>query len=181
MDGGEGSVRGGGGGGAVPDYDDDNYSEDNMYQDNDYDDNYDNYEVMDGDSGNNNICESLNNDNNKNMNRIAANVDQGEIDKNNSNKSDIVICSDNIDNVNIIENQKIASKDVTEEHSSVHIETNDDAPKNVPLTKNIKMKKKVLLTRAQKHRKMTEALCDVLGDFGLVSFLPMNIQDAQVC
>ena len=168
MDGGEGSTGrgGGGGGGAVPDYDDDNYSEDNMYQDNDYDDNYDNYEeVNDGDSGDNNINESQINNNNKDSLR----------------KSDFVICNDNIDSVNIIANENIASKDVTEECSSVHIETNDDAPQKIPLPKNIKMKKKVLLTRAQKHRKMTEALCDVLGDFGLVSFLPMNIQDAQVC
>lgn len=30
------------------------------------------------------------------------------------------------------------------------------------------------------YRKMTEALCDVLTDFGLVSFLPLNIQDAEV-
>ena len=173
MDGGEGSTGRGGGGGAVPDYDDDNYSEDNMYQDNDYDDNYDNYEeVNDGDSGDNNMSESQNNDNNKDIKEIAVNADQVEIDRNNFNKSDIVICNENIDSVNIIKNENIASKDV---------KTNGDAPKNVPLTKDIKMKKKVLLTRAQKHRKMTEALCDVLGDFGLVSFLPMNIQDAQVC
>ena len=180
MDGGEAST--GRGGGAVPDYDDDNYSEDNVYQDNGYDDNYDNYEVVnDGVSGYNNINESQNNDTNQGIKEIAVNIDAGEIDKIKSNKSDIVICNDNANSVNIIENEDMASKDVTEEHSSEHIENNDDAPKNIPLTKNIKMKKRVLLTRAQKHRKMTEALCDVLGDFGLVSFLPMNIQDAQVC
>lgn len=179
MDGGGG---GEGGGGAVPDYDDDNYSEDNMYQDNDYDDNYDNYEqVNDGDSADNNMSENQNNNNNKDVKKIPLNIDQGEIAKNSSSKSDFVICSDNGNSVNIIANENIASKDVTEERSSVHIEANDDATNNIRLTKNIKMKKKVLLTRAQKHRKMTEALCDVLGDFGLVSFLPMNIQDAQVC
>jgi hypothetical protein len=184
MDGGEGSTGRGGGGGAVPNYDDDNYSEDNMYQDNDYDydDDYDNYEeVNDGESGDHDVSESQNNDNNKDVKKILLHVDQGEINKNNSNKLDNVICKDNGNSVKIIENENIVSKDATEERSSVHIETNDDAPKNIPLKKNIKMKKKVLLTRAQKHRKMTEALCDVLGDFGLVSFLPMNIQDAQVC
>jgi hypothetical protein len=182
MDGGEGGT-GRGGGGAVPDYDDDNYSEDNMYQDNDYDDNdnYDNYEeVNDGDSADNNMSESQNDDNNKNVKKVSLNIDQGEIDMNNSSKSDVVTFNDNGHSVNIIANENIASKDTTEERSSVHIEFNDDAPMNVPSTKNITKKKKVLLTRAQKHRKMTEALCDVLGDFGLVSFLPMNIQDAQV-
>lgn len=184
MDGGEGSTGRGGGGGVVPDYDDDNYSEDNIYQDDDYDDNdnYDNYEeVHDGESGDNDISESQNNDNNKDVKKIAVNIDQGEIDNNNSSKSDIVTCNENTDSVNIIANENIASKDVTEECSSVHVETNDEASKNIPSTKTIKMKKKVLLTRAQKHRKMTEALCDVLGDFGLVSFLPINIQDAKVC
>ena len=29
----------------------------------------------------------------------------------------------------------------------------------------------------QKYRKMTSGLCDVLSDFGLISFLPMNVDD----
>ena len=36
------------------------------------------------------------------------------------------------------------------------------------------------LTVGQRHKKMSEALCDVLSDFGLVSFLPMNVQDGEV-
>ena len=35
-------------------------------------------------------------------------------------------------------------------------------------------------TLQNKYRKMTEGLCDVLSDFGLISFLPMNIQDGEV-
>lgn len=31
-----------------------------------------------------------------------------------------------------------------------------------------------------KLRKMSEALCDVLNDYGLVQFLPMNVQDGEV-
>jgi len=29
----------------------------------------------------------------------------------------------------------------------------------------------------RKHRKMTSSLCEVLSDFGLISFLPMNVDD----
>jgi hypothetical protein len=32
----------------------------------------------------------------------------------------------------------------------------------------------------KKFKKMTEALCDLLNDYGLVSFIPLNIEDAQV-
>jgi hypothetical protein len=31
---------------------------------------------------------------------------------------------------------------------------------------------------AKKYKKMTEQLCEVLSDYGLVSFLPVNIEDA---
>ena len=31
-----------------------------------------------------------------------------------------------------------------------------------------------------KYKKLTAALCEVVDDFGLVSFLPVNIQDKQV-
>jgi hypothetical protein len=34
--------------------------------------------------------------------------------------------------------------------------------------------------RARQYRKMTEAICEMLTDMGLVSFLPLNIQDGQV-
>jgi len=30
-----------------------------------------------------------------------------------------------------------------------------------------------------KYRKLTTALCEVVDDFGLVSFIPLNIQDKQ--
>ena len=33
----------------------------------------------------------------------------------------------------------------------------------------------------QKFKKMSEALCEVMDDYGLVSFQAMNIQDAEVC
>lgn len=35
-------------------------------------------------------------------------------------------------------------------------------------------------TRARQYRKMTEAICEMLTDMGLVSFLPLNIQDGEV-
>lgn len=39
----------------------------------------------------------------------------------------------------------------------------------------------VLLSPLQrKFAKMTEAICEVVTDFNLVSFLPMNIEDVQV-
>ena len=34
--------------------------------------------------------------------------------------------------------------------------------------------------KALQYRKMTEAICEMLGDMGLVSFLPMNVQDGEV-
>jgi hypothetical protein len=34
--------------------------------------------------------------------------------------------------------------------------------------------------RARQYRKMTEAICELLTDMGLVSFLPLNIQDGEV-
>ena len=33
---------------------------------------------------------------------------------------------------------------------------------------------------SMKYKKLTAALCEVVDDFGLVSFLPLNIQDKQV-
>ena len=33
----------------------------------------------------------------------------------------------------------------------------------------------------RKHLKMTEGLCELLDDYGLVSFLPCNIEDSEVC
>ena len=45
---------------------------------------------------------------------------------------------------------------------------------------NFIRKTKKPLTVGQRHKKMSEALCDVLSDFGLVSFLPMNVQDGEV-
>ena len=32
----------------------------------------------------------------------------------------------------------------------------------------------------EKFKKLSEGLCEVLSDFGLVSFLPMNVQDGEV-
>ena len=196
MDGGAGIGEGGGGaGGVIPDYDDDSYSDANEYQDINYDD-YDNDDKYNnGDknddevnrniecgghadckSDKNNIDDSKNNDNNIDKLQFNCIIRQDEKDKNNPNA---VICDNNMKNANIVQTENKTSNNniVIEECSSGHIEINNNAPKNVPQTKK---KERVLLTRAQKHRKMTEALCDVLGDFGLVSFLPMNIQDAQV-
>ena len=31
----------------------------------------------------------------------------------------------------------------------------------------------------KKYKKMTKALCDVLSDFGLISYLPVNIEGIQ--
>ena len=33
---------------------------------------------------------------------------------------------------------------------------------------------------SMKYKKLTAALCEVVDDFGLVSFLPLNIQDKEV-
>ena len=52
---------------------------------------------------------------------------------------------------------------------------NNDKNKNHPLPNP-----KPQPTLQNKYRKMTEGLCDVLSDFGLISFLPMNIQDGKV-
>ena len=52
---------------------------------------------------------------------------------------------------------------------------NNDKNKNYPLPNP-----KPQPTLQNKYRKMTEGLCDVLSDFGLISFLPMNIQDGEV-
>ena len=52
---------------------------------------------------------------------------------------------------------------------------NSDKNKNHPLPNP-----KPQPTLQNKYRKMTEGLCDVLSDFGLISFLPMNIQDGEV-
>ena len=191
MDGGAGSGEGGGlgGGGIVPDYDDDNYSEENGYQDIDYDD-YDKEDKDDNEgdgniecrghadckSDKNNTNDSKNDDNKIDEVENDCNIEEDEKDE---NTQKAVICDNDKKNVNVVQtaNKTLNNNIVIEECSSEHIEINNNAPKNVP---QMKVKEKVPLTRAQKHRKMTEALCDVLGDFGLVSFLPMNIQDAQV-
>lgn len=70
-----------------------------------------------------------------------------------------------------IEIKKTETKSVTEKDVN-NIENNN---KNI-----FTLKPKKTLTVGQRHKKMTEALCDVLSDFGLVSFLPMNVQDGEV-
>ena len=172
----------GGGGGPVPDYDDDNYSEEKRYQDIDYDD-YDNDGEDEGNHGrhidrqSDNIKnnDNLNNDNNSDKMETNRNIELDEIDEINQ---DVTMRYNCTKNVNIAKCNK-ASEEIIGDHSSDQVEINDFASENFSQTKS-KMKEKALLTRAQKHKKMTEALCDVLGDFGLVSFLPMNIQDAEV-
>ena len=63
-------------------------------------------------------------------------------------------------------------------HSNNHNKNNNhnnDKNKNHPLPNP-----KPQPTLQNKYRKMTEGLCDVLSDFGLISFLPMNVQDGEV-
>ena len=38
----------------------------------------------------------------------------------------------------------------------------------------------IKLTMKEKHRRLSEAFCDILSDRGLVSFLPLNIEDVEV-
>jgi len=59
---------------------------------------------------------------------------------------------------------------VEEDDDSDSDELEGDSQKHAAGTKTILQKK---------FLKMTEGLCDVLSDFGLVSFLPMNIQDSS--
>jgi hypothetical protein len=64
------------------------------------------------------------------------------------------------------------NENTTEKKSDITCEKNTES--------NFTRKQKKALTVGQRHKKMTEALCDVLSDFGLVSFLPMNVQDGEV-
>lgn len=51
--------------------------------------------------------------------------------------------------------------------------------KNTEVASNIK-KQAVVKSAQERRKKMTAGLCDVLSDYGLVSFLPLNIQDGEV-
>ena len=55
----------------------------------------------------------------------------------------------------------------------------DQSIKNTEVASNIK-KQAVVKSAQERRKKMTAGLCDVLSDYGLVSFLPLNIQDGEV-
>ena len=52
----------------------------------------------------------------------------------------------------------------------LHYDKSEESKKIIP-----KEESKV----TKKYKKMTTALCDVLSDFGLISYLPVNIEDAS--
>ena len=126
--------------------------DDSYFSDNDDENIYDNKNDDNRDNSNNN-----NNDNNNNSN--SNNNDNNNNSNSNNNNYD----NNNNDNDNNINNNNNNNNN------------NNDKNKNHPLPNP-----KPQPTLQNKYKKMTEGLCDVLSDFGLISFLPMNIQDGEV-
>ena len=94
---------------------------------------------------------------------------------------------DNDDNdVNYDDNRSSSSnnnKNDNDNNDNDDIDHNNKSDKRINGNKNENMtsrKPKTAPSLQEKYCKMTEGLCDVLSDFGLVSFLPLNIQDGEV-
>jgi hypothetical protein len=125
--------------------------------------------------------------------KITKIVTKSTTDKEKENEKRINQIGDDVENKIKIEPTSAELKKMGRNESNIDKGNNDDSSANkieidkkseIKCEKNIEnnftRKTKKTLTVGQRHKKMTEALCDVLSDFGLVSFLPMNVQDGEV-
>jgi len=116
----------------------------------------------------------------------AAVTDEEDIDdlysKNNDDNHSDGDEYNNDDEYNDYNNNNDSNNDRKKDQESTNIIDHENRNCDIePKDSEMKQKNKIKIppTLQSKHRKMTEGLCEVLSDFGLVSFLPMNIQDGE--